>query len=218
MGPLNRQGLYDTLLTKWLPSICASENAQIKAEALGQMGKQYLHVGSYSAALAYLQQSLKIRQEIGDKSGEGTTLNNISQIYDARGDYDTALAYLQQSLKIRQEIGDKSGEGTTLNNISQIYDARGDYDTALAYLQQSLKIRQEIGDTAGLCATLFNMGHIHMQNGEQNEALSAWVTVYQIASQINLAQALQALAGLAEQLGLEGGLAGWAALAARMKG
>jgi hypothetical protein len=35
------------------------------------------------------------KQEIGDKSGEGTTLNNISQIYDARGDYDTALSYLQ---------------------------------------------------------------------------------------------------------------------------
>ena len=56
--------------------------------------------GDYDKALAYLEQSLKIRQQIGDRSGEGTTLNNISQIYDARGDYDKALAYLEQSLKI----------------------------------------------------------------------------------------------------------------------
>ena len=60
-------------------------------------------------------------QEIGDKSGEGTTLNNISQIYYARGDYETALGYLEQSLAIMQEIGDKSGEAVTLFNIGHIY-------------------------------------------------------------------------------------------------
>jgi tetratricopeptide (TPR) repeat protein len=95
--------------------------------------------------------------------------------------------------------------------------ARGDYDTALKYLQQSLAIRQEIRDVAGLCATLFNMGHIHWQNEEQQEAVSAWVTVYKLASQMNLAQALQALAGLGEQLGLPGGLQGWDALAKKME-
>ncbi|MCE7925167.1 MAG: hypothetical protein DYG98_19100 [Haliscomenobacteraceae bacterium CHB4] len=29
--------------------------------------------------------------EIGDRAGEGTTLNTISQIHKKRGDYDTAL-------------------------------------------------------------------------------------------------------------------------------
>jgi hypothetical protein len=48
----------------------------------------------------------------GDKAGEGTTLNNISQIYQARGD-STALKYLEQSLRIRQKIGDKAGEAVT---------------------------------------------------------------------------------------------------------
>ncbi|RMF01301.1 MAG: CHAT domain-containing protein [Chloroflexi bacterium] len=181
VGPLNRDGLYETLLAEWLPPICESQNLQIQAEALGQTGKQHLHLGNY----------------------------------------DQALPFFQRSLKISQEIGDKSGEGTTLNNISQIYDARGDYDTALAYLERSLKIRQEIGDAAGLCATLFNMGHIYLQNEQVNEALSAWVTVYQLASRMNYAQALQALEGLArnlrldEQLGVPPGLAGWAALAQR---
>jgi tetratricopeptide (TPR) repeat protein len=44
---------------------------------------------------------------------EGTTLNNISQIYKARGDYATALKYLEQSLAIRKEIGDRAGEAVT---------------------------------------------------------------------------------------------------------
>ncbi|TXH67218.1 MAG: hypothetical protein E6Q83_18235 [Thiothrix sp.] len=56
---------------------------------------------------------------------------------------------------------------------------------------------------------LINIGHIHYQNEQVQEAFSAWVTVYIIAKQINLAQALQALVGLAEQLGADQGLAFW---------
>ena len=168
VGPLNLAGRYQTLIEDWLPALCQSDDQQIQSEALGQLGKQHLHTG----------------------------------------DYETALSYLKQSLAIRQEIGDRSGEGTTLNNISQIYDARGDYETALSYLKQSLAIQQEIGDASGLCATLFNIGHIHWNNEEQTEALEAWLTVYKLARQINLAQALEALEDLGKQFGLEG-LSGW---------
>ncbi|KAA3615343.1 MAG: CHAT domain-containing protein, partial [Calditrichaeota bacterium] len=138
---------------------------------LNNISQIYDAKGDYETALKYLQQSLKIRQQIGDKSGEGTTLNNLSQIYKARGDYDTALKYLQQSLKITQQIGDKSGEGTTLNNLSQIYKARGDYDTALKYLQQSLKIKQQIGDKSGEGTTLNNLSQIYKARGDYDTAL-----------------------------------------------
>ena len=104
------------------------------------------------------------------------------------------------------------------NNISQIYNAQGDYATALTYLQQALAISQQIGDKAGLCATLFNMGHIHAQNKQIQEAVSAWVTVYLIAKQINEYRVLQALSQLAPQLGLPAGLQGWEMLAQRFQG
>ena len=116
-------------------------------------------------------------------------------------------------LAISREIGDKSGEGNNLNNMSAIAYARGDYDTALGFLQQSLAIYREIGDTAGLCATLFNIGHIHALREEYQKAMGAWLAVYQMASQCNLAQLLEALEQLAGQIGLEGGLDGWARLA-----
>ena len=120
-------------------------------------------------------------------------------------------------MAIRQQIGDKAGEGTTLNNISALYHAQGDYERALGYLEQSLAIRQQIGDKAGLCATLFNIGHLHASKEEFPQALSAWVTAYQIARSIGLAQVLQALAQLAPQIGLPPGLDGWERLAEQMK-
>ena len=54
---------------------------------------------------------------MGDRSVEGTTLNNIGVIYKARGQMEEALDTFQQALAIRREVGDRSGEGTTLNNI-----------------------------------------------------------------------------------------------------
>lgn len=297
VGRLSNAGRYQELINEWLPPILESDKELLYGEALDSIGKQHLHIGNYDTALNYLKQSLIIRQEIGDKSGEGTTLNNISQIYDFKGDYDTALNYLQQSLVLQQEIGDKSGEDVALNNISQIYAARGDsdtalkylnqalaiqqkidnrhgegatltnisaiynakgdsdtalkylkqslqiqrkigdkyggsatlnnisaihndkgdYDTALKYLKQSLAIAQEIGDSASLCTTLFNMGFIHAQNDEIPEAMSTWLTAYQLAKEMNLAQLLEALGNLAPQLGLGGGLAGWERLAQQHK-
>jgi hypothetical protein len=61
------------------------------------------------------------------------------------------------------------------------------------------------------------MGHIHWQNEEVPQAISAWVTVYQIATALNLAQALDALENLANGLGLPGGLDGWAELVRQME-
>jgi len=105
-------------------------------EGYNLLGTSYYLLGDYEKALKNFEESLELYKWENNLEGEGTTLNNISQIYYSRGDYDTALEYLNKSLKIRQEIGDKSGEGKTLNNISQIYYSHGDNDTSLEYLNK----------------------------------------------------------------------------------
>ena len=100
-----------------------------------------------------------------------------------------------------------------LGQVGKQYHHIGDYETALEYLKQSLAIQQEIGDKAGLCFTLFNIGHIYHQNEEVNEAMNAWINVYLIAKPMQLAQVLEALNRLADDLGLSGGLQAWEQLA-----
>ena len=63
-----------------------------------------------------------------------------------------------------------------------------------------------------MCATLINMGHISWIDDEA-KAKSTWAKVYVIAKEINYAQALDALASMAEQLGLDGGLDDWGRMA-----
>ena len=76
--------------------------------------------GDISTALDYNYQSLKIREEIGNKKGIGTSLNNIGIIYDNQGRITEALDYYHQSLKIQEEIDNKTGVANSLNNIGFI--------------------------------------------------------------------------------------------------
>ena len=121
---------------------------------------------NYKMALELYECCLQMVQQIGDRSGEGTTLNNIGQIYDAKGDYNLALDYLEQSLVIQQEIGNPKEEGITLNNIGQIYKSKGDYDTALQYLERSLGIYRQIGNWKGESSVLNNLSQIHKTRGD----------------------------------------------------
>ena len=213
------RGDYATALTYLEQSLTIQRAIGDRAgegTTLNNISQIYDARGDYATALTYLEQSLAIRREIGDRAGEGATLNNMATAAYARSDTATALTYLEQSLAIQRAIGDRAGEGVTLNNISAIHWAQNDFKNALNFLEQSLAIQQAIGNAAGLCATLINIGHIHVQNEQMGEAVGAWLAAYQIASSIGYAQALASLESLAGQLGLPGGLAGWAALAQQM--
>ncbi len=171
VGPMHRAGMYHTLLQTFLLPACHSAVPETLAKALNHTGNQYFHLGEYDTALEYLKRSMALCREIGDKSGEGIALGNISQIFKARGKYETALEYLNWSLSIVQEIGDKSGEGATLGNISQIFQRRGEYDTALEYMKRSLSIQREIVDKSGEGVTLGNISQIFKARGEYDTSL-----------------------------------------------
>ncbi|MCB0266391.1 MAG: tetratricopeptide repeat protein, partial [Calditrichaeota bacterium] len=140
----------------------------------------------YDTALDYLKKSLKIRQEIGDKSGEGTTLNNISQIYDARGDYDTALDYLKKSLKIRQEIGDKSGEIATRHNIAMMAMDKGDIQTYAQEENAAYQLALQTGDAYGAFQVGRIWGQVLYQNGVKEDGLAILQQAYQIGTRSGL--------------------------------
>ena len=135
----------------------------------GLLGQLLYLSSQFDSALLYYEQAVAIQQEIGNRQGEGATLNNISQIYQAKGDYDTALRYLEQSLGIVQEIGDIAGLATTLNNMGAMLFEQERFEEAIPLLVQAYQIRQQIGSpdaegTAGyLSAIIERIGEAKFQ-------------------------------------------------------
>jgi CHAT domain-containing protein/Tfp pilus assembly protein PilF len=108
---------------------------------------------------------------VGDRAGEGRTLNNIGLVYDRLGQYEKALGYYQQSLILYRAIESRKDEGTALDNIGLAYGEMGELEKALDYLNQSLAIQKATGDTSAQALTLQNLALVYAKRGDLTEAL-----------------------------------------------
>lgn len=131
-----------------------------------------MHQGDKVRALEHYQRSLKLAEEVGDKSSSSATLNSIGNLYHSQGNYAQALEYFQQSFKIKQEIGEKVGVARALNNIGVIYSVQGQYVQALDYLQRNVKILEELGDKLVLVEALHYIGGVYLLKGDYSQALA----------------------------------------------
>ena len=97
----------------------------------------------------FYRQSLEISRQIGDKAGEGGSLNSLGNVYRSLGEYAQAEQFYRQSLEISRQLGDKAGEGMALNNLGNVYYSLGEYAQAEQFYRQSLEISRQIGDKGG---------------------------------------------------------------------
>ncbi len=98
----------------------------------------------YQKAIEQYQESLKISEEIGDRKGGGTTLNNIGGVYYALGMYQKAIEQYQESLKIREEIGDRGGLQVVSANIGWSYRSLGEFELAFEYFKRSIDLAETL--------------------------------------------------------------------------
>ncbi|MEB3829216.1 tetratricopeptide repeat protein, partial [Phormidium sp. CCY1219] len=83
------------------------EERQQEAERLLELGIEQYGQSQFREALQSWERALEIYRAIGDKAGEGRTLNNLGNVYRNLGEYAEAEQYFLQSLEIAREIGDK---------------------------------------------------------------------------------------------------------------
>ncbi len=163
-------------------------------------------LGQKQQALNYYEQALRIMREVGDRPGEGTTLNNLGHVYDDLGQKPKALDYYEQALRLRREVGDRPGEGTTLNNLGGVYSDLGQKQKALEYYEQALGIRREVGDRYGESTTLHNIGTIYFDQHRYDVALACFLLARSIFEQVqspDVDDEVQWIAYLRQQIGEE---------------
>ncbi|MCG3154876.1 MAG: hypothetical protein DKINENOH_01472 [bacterium] len=134
---------------------------------------------------------MKILREIGDRAGEGATLNNISQIYDARGDYATALKYLEESLKILREIGDRAGMIPTLHNMAHIYLQNQQLQASLQAFMEALQISLETQRPYDIFDESLALGNLLCQLGQTEQGLPLLEQALAVGQQLGHPQTSQ---------------------------
>ena len=107
----------------------------------------YRNIGKYEKARAYLEKSVALQKETGDRNGEASSYANLGTVYHSFGEYEKAGEYLEKSLAIYNEIGDRNGEASCHRNLAAVYQSVGEYiKKAIQNLKKSLVIHKELHD------------------------------------------------------------------------
>ena len=120
--------------------------------------------------MALYEESLEIKEKVGDLKGKGATLSMMAQVYVTRGDLDRALALYEESLELLEKLGDLKGKAASLHNMAQVYVTRGDLDRALALYEESLELKEKLGDLQGKAASLSMMADLYRGRGDLDQA------------------------------------------------
>ncbi|HIA36531.1 MAG TPA: tetratricopeptide repeat protein, partial [Flavobacteriales bacterium] len=98
----------------------------------------------YAKAMDYYTRSLKINEELGDKSGIAASLINIGVIYQELGDYAKAVEKSTKALSIAQEIGNVFNIKDASNNLWETYKKLGKHSQALEMHELYIEMRDSM--------------------------------------------------------------------------
>jgi predicted ATPase/class 3 adenylate cyclase len=142
----------------------------LRAKALNQVGIFAWRLGDYAAAEPYIVESLKLRREIGDRTGEGAALNNLGMLMDDRGDSASARNAYELAAAIYRDLGDRAYLGMVLANLAICLMDMGDLDAAEASAREFVLLAQETGDPWNTATALHNLGEVALKRGNDDEA------------------------------------------------
>ncbi len=152
-------------------NLCPKEDEQLKSSITHEWAIRKAQQGDVDGAILLFQQSLKIKEKIGNAQGIAATLQCWAVVKVQQGDESGALDLYKQSLKISEEISDTQGIAAILHQLAILKAQQGSEAEALDLYKQSLKISEEIGDTQGIAATLHCLAVLEAQQGNVERAI-----------------------------------------------
>jgi CHAT domain-containing protein len=90
----------------------------------------------------YLEQGLKIAQEMNDKAGQLTALEILGRSHAVLGAYQTAIERQKQRLAIVREFPDQAAEAHALNILGVYYRINGHYAESIQQHQAAISIQR----------------------------------------------------------------------------
>jgi len=162
----------------------ASQLPILKADSSRYLGVVAERLGDLPTAIDHFEKSLEQYRHIGDRRGEGRTLNHLGNILLMQGDHAGGKQYYDQFLVISREIGDRWGEGQVIRNIADTYLSQYDYGGASKYFEQALEITREIGNRTIESSALVGLGNIYLEQGEFTKAKNVFEQSLNIAREI----------------------------------
>jgi tetratricopeptide (TPR) repeat protein len=171
-------------------------NRQGEAWILNNLGDA-LGVVRDPEAIELLQESLAIREEIGDHPGQTQALNNLADAYDDLGRREEAVVKLRQALELNRQVGQPYGLAIALGNLGSALRHSGHPQEAAEVLEEARVVDASLNYVRG-GYVLHSLGECYLALGRGDEALEclqeAVVTHQAVGNRFQQALSLKTLA------------------------
>ena len=114
--------------------------------ALGQAHNLLGVLAPGDEALAHLERSLALAEQLGDHGARAAALNNLAHVQRTRGALDAALDLTHAALELCAAQGDRHREAALRNNLADLLHDAGRHDEAMDQLKLAVAIFAEVGE------------------------------------------------------------------------
>ncbi len=204
--------LFRLAVNSFPESIESDEEHGEKAATLHCLAMLKANQGDVEGAIALYQDSLAIKEQIGNVQGKAATLHQLAILKANQGDVEGAIALYQDSLAITEQICDVKTKAATLHQLAILKADQGDVEGAIALYRDSLAIHEQIGNVQGKATTLHCLANLKADQGDVDGAIALYQDSLAIKEQIGdvkgKAATLHCLASLkADQGDVDGAIA-----------
>ena len=150
-----------------------------------------LHAAGYTARLQgndwkevfeFYRKSLKIAQEIDNKTWIANNWVHFGASLNAKGNYTEAMDYYVKALQLRKTINEQRGIGECITLIGELYRTQERYEEARENYQKAIPIFENINNLSGVSTAYLNIGHTYLEEEKDyTEAIKNYQKAYEIA-------------------------------------
>lgn len=160
----------------WLTAFLAfpqnAASTTLRARALDVSGALAFWQSDQAMAQALMEESLTIRQELGDKPGIAISLIHLgTNKWILEGDHATARTLYDKSLVIFQELDSKTGIAYVRLNLGHLALAQANYALADALLRESLVTLRDDRDLWAINFALTSLAGVAAGQGQLERSL-----------------------------------------------
>jgi predicted ATPase/DNA-binding XRE family transcriptional regulator len=176
---LCNQGYISNILGRYAGLAIWRALGDSRATALGLnwLSPTAIQLGHYEEAQAFLQESLALSTQVGDRWGMGTAYRNSGLAALAQGEVVEAQALLHKSLELFAELGTRWDWARSLIYLGEATAAAHDTSEAGQIFLDALQLAMELQAIPLALDALMGLAHLQAQTGKAEAALELSICV-----------------------------------------
>lgn len=175
------------------------------AVSLFNVGRVLQVTGEFSESLEFLEESLRLRERIGDAVATAYARAAIGDAHNQLGAHAQAEAEYLVALDTFRAGGNPAMVAGVLNNLGTLAAKRSDFPAAVKLYRESLEIAERLKNDSDRAILLGNLGNAFSAQGRADDALEVYREALTLAERLGdaatIAHGSWNLGALLEELG-----------------